>query len=95
MIATLARSGSSFTLNNKRCYDACGEVRNGATSDYPKNRYCGQLGHKQDDVSGLIYMRARYYEPGSGRFVSEDPARCSVMYWYAKGKCYNRTLRDS
>ncbi|RIJ94278.1 MAG: hypothetical protein DCC45_12955 [Armatimonadetes bacterium] len=32
------------------------------------------LGHKQDDESGLLYMRARYYEPWTGRFVTEDPA---------------------
>jgi RHS repeat-associated protein len=31
------------------------------------------LGHKQDDESGLVYMRSRYYEPGSGRFLIQDP----------------------
>jgi RHS repeat-associated protein len=40
-----------------------------------KNRYCGNLGHQQDDESGLIYMRARYYEPGSGRYVASDSGR--------------------
>ena len=39
------------------------------------------LGHKQDDESGLTYMRARFYEPGSGRFVSEDPSRKGAN-WY-------------
>ncbi len=39
----------------------------------PKGPYCANLGHVQDDESGLIYMRARYYEPTSGRFISEDP----------------------
>jgi len=74
MVATLARSGSTFTLNNKRSFDAWGQIRNGAQTGDPKNRYCGSLGHQQDDESGLIYMRARYYEPGSGRFISEDPS---------------------
>ena len=75
MIATLARaSGNSFTLNNKRSYDSWGGARIGASTGDPKNRYCGNLGHQQDDESGLIYMRARYYEPGSGRFISEDPS---------------------
>ncbi len=74
MIATLARYGSnSFQLNNKRSYDAWGSVRVGASTGDPKNRYCGSLGHQQDDESGLVYMRARYYEPGSGRFVVADP----------------------
>lgn len=35
-------------------------------------RYCASLGHVADDEPGLVYMRARYYEPSSGRFVSED-----------------------
>ena len=35
----------------------------------------------QDDESGLIYMRARYYEPGTGRFVSEDPKQQRAN-WY-------------
>ena len=47
----------------------------GSTTGGPRGRYCGNLGHVQDDETGLIYMRARYYEPGTGRFVSQDPGR--------------------
>jgi RHS repeat-associated protein len=36
--------------------------------------YCGNLGHPTDPESGLIYMRARFYEPWTGRFLSEDRA---------------------
>ena len=43
--------------------------------------FAGGVGHLTDD-SGLIYMRARYYDPASGRFVSEDPAR-NGSNWYA------------
>jgi RHS repeat-associated protein len=32
----------------------------------------GFTGQESDDESGLIYMDARYYEPGLGRFVSPD-----------------------
>jgi hypothetical protein len=35
-----------------------------------------------DDESGLVYMRARYYEPGMGRFVSEDQAMDGTN-WYS------------
>jgi RHS repeat-associated protein len=34
----------------------------------------GSLGHVSDDT-GLIYMRARYYDSNLGRFISEDPAK--------------------
>ncbi|QOJ13108.1 MAG: RHS repeat-associated core domain-containing protein [Chthonomonadaceae bacterium] len=77
MIATLGRSESSpyFGVADLRSYDVWGAVRSGSTTGDPKQRYCANLGHVQDDASGLIYMRARYYEPWSGRFISEDPAR--------------------
>jgi len=39
-----------------------------------------KIGHKQDDESGLIYMRARYYEPASGRFISEDVQRIGLNW---------------
>ncbi len=39
------------------------------TTDNPY-RFAGQ---RQDPLTGLSYMRARYYDPASGRFVSRDP----------------------
>jgi len=72
MVATLARSGSTFITGNPRSFDAWGGMCGGPQSGAPRGRYCAQLGHVQDDESGLIYMRARFYEPGTGRFVSED-----------------------
>ncbi|WP_240754573.1 RHS repeat-associated core domain-containing protein [Lampropedia aestuarii] len=33
----------------------------------------GYTGHLQDTESGLIYARARYYNPMLGRFISQDP----------------------
>lgn len=79
-VGQLARNGSSFTVSDERTFDAWGGVRSGATSD-KKGRHVANLGHKQDDESGLIYMRARYYEPTSGRFTSEDPTR-DGHNWY-------------
>jgi RHS repeat-associated protein len=41
-------------------------------------RYVGEY---FDDESGMIYLRARYYQPEVGRFISEDPAK-DGMNWY-------------
>jgi hypothetical protein len=46
----------------------------------------------QDDESGLVYMRARYYEESSGRFVSADPALSeSNLFAYCGSDPVNRT----
>lgn len=58
-------SGSvSSTLN----YDSFGNVVNGAAS----TRYT-YTGRELDLETGLMYYRARWYDPQQGRFVSEDP----------------------
>ncbi|MBX7135764.1 MAG: hypothetical protein K1X67_24110 [Fimbriimonadaceae bacterium] len=87
MIATLSRNGTGNTIENNRSYDVWGSVRsssslNPSAMNGPNNRYCANLGHKQDDESDLIYMHARYYEPGTGRFVSEDLQR-DGSNWYS------------
>ena len=48
-----------------------GEPRNavGGATSLRKN----YAGHRYDEASGLVYMNARWYEPGSGRFMSVDP----------------------
>lgn len=33
----------------------------------------GYTGHVNDPETGLVYMQARYYDPGVGRFLSVDP----------------------
>ncbi len=81
MVATLATSGSSFTVNDQRTYDAWGVIRSGNTTGDPKGRYVANLGHVDDDESGLNYMRSRYYEPTSGRFLSQDKALDGVNWF--------------
>lgn len=47
----------------------------------------------QSEVRGLIYLRARYYDPGSGQFTSRDPISNATrqVYQYAKDSPLNRT----
>ena len=77
----IARSGNVFTGGNFRCFDAWGQSRVGAAPS-GFHGYCGNLGHKEDPESGLTYMRARYYEPGTGRFLTEDPSG-DGLNWYS------------
>ncbi len=80
-VASLSKSGSSYSLSGRRSYGAWGEIRQGATSGGSTSRYCASIGHLDDDESALTFMRARYYEPGSGRFVSSDTAKNGIN-WY-------------
>ena len=94
-VLTLAKSGSSYTTGHQRSYGAWGEVRQGDTTGGPRARYCGNLGHVQDDETGLIYMRARYYDVASGRFVSEDPGMHSGNWYMYASNCPSSRLDAS
>jgi RHS repeat-associated protein len=65
-------------------YDVYGAPRASTQSGTfdTRQRYVGQLGHQTDpETGGLIYMQARYYDPGTGRFISEDP-ELSGLNWF-------------
>jgi len=61
-------------------YDAYGLQAASTLSPADTNpfRYCGEY---TDFESGNIYLRARYYNPGIGRFISEDPIK-DGLNWY-------------
>lgn len=59
-------------------YDAFGNETTAANDYYNPMRYCGEY---FDEETGLIYLRARYYDPSIGRFVSEDPIKDGTN-WY-------------
>ena len=62
-----------------RNYDVYGAVRAGGAGT--RHKFCGRLGHASDDETGLVYMRARYMGPGTGRFTTGDPAQDGAN-WY-------------
>lgn len=49
-------------------YDSYGKVTNGSAA----TRYT-YTGREIDSETGLMYYRARWYDPQAGRFISEDP----------------------
>ena len=56
-------------------YGAWGETLS-SNSSVPGSldvRFVGGLGVRNDNASGLIYMRHRWYDAGLGRFISRDP----------------------
>ncbi len=59
-------------------YDAFGVEVNKADNDTNPFRYCGEY---YDNETGSIYLRARYYRPVTGRFISEDPIK-DELNWY-------------
>ncbi len=51
-------------------YDAWGQL---LQDSKPGFQPFGYAGREFDPETGLVYMRARYYEPQAGRFVAPDP----------------------
>ena len=64
-------------------YGAYGTIRRptGSISIYG---WCGMLGAERDAATGLLFMRARYYSPMLGRFITRDPIGLSAgdINWY-------------
>jgi RHS repeat-associated protein len=62
---------NSGVVINHVSYDSFGKVvsQSNASVEF---RY-GYTGREQDGETGLDYYRARYYDAGNGRFISEDP----------------------
>jgi RHS repeat-associated protein len=50
-------------------YDAFGNEKSPVFTDTNKFRYCGEYFDKE---TGTYYLRARYYDPTIGRFITED-----------------------
>ena len=85
-------SNTDGTIANTYAYDGFGNQLSTTSSNLPFNmdtnafRYCGEY---LDQDTGYIYLRARDYDPTTGRFITEDPAKDGVN-WYTY--CYNSPI---
>ena len=70
--STVALSDSSGALTDKYAYDPFGSLTNSAGTSVNPFKYVGRYG-VMDEGNSLSYIRARYYSPGLGRFVTKDP----------------------
>lgn len=55
-------------------YDVFGVLRGASGSSGNRYTFTGE----ENDASGLVFLRARYYEPKLGRFLSRDPFPADV-----------------
>jgi RHS repeat-associated protein len=60
---------NSQTVTDAYSYEAYGKTTHGTGSNGNSQQFTG----RENDGTGLFFYRARYYSPGAGRFVAEDP----------------------
>ena len=81
---------ASGSLTASTSYDAWGNpLTTGGLTSYTPFGYAGGY----TDLTGLIYLINRYYDPGTGQFLSVDPAvsQTGQPYSYADGNPVNTT----
>ncbi len=80
--STVAMTNTSQAITHKYQYDEFGNLLNSQEADFNAFRYVGAYGI-MFETNDLAFMRARYYDPNTGRFNSEDPIWASNLYPYA------------
>ena len=71
-------SNSSGVVVKNYDFSSFGVERDPDPADANPFRYCGEYFDKE---TGTVYLRARYYQPLSGRFLTEDPIKDGLS-WY-------------
>ena len=65
-----------------------------AADTYDPVGFGGQFGYYKDGATGLYLLGHRYYDPGTGRFLTRDPIGYGGgmnLYWYADGNPVNES----
>ncbi len=64
---------SSQAVENSYSYEAFGQATVGQSDVANPYLFVGGYGVQWESTPSLYFMQARYYSPGLGRFISEDP----------------------
>ena len=67
--STSALTDSTGAIQQSYTYDPYGSTSTTGNSSSNSYQYTG----RETDATGLYHLRARYYNPNTGRFISEDP----------------------
>ena len=67
--STVGLADSNGNLSTQYSYDPFGNTQQSSGSSSNAFQYTG----RENDGTGLYYLRARYYSPLLGRFISQDP----------------------
>jgi RHS repeat-associated protein len=87
--STRALTGSDGSVLVTYSYDPYGNTTSSAPDYKNPFRFAGQY---TDAATGLIYMRARWYDPATAEFVASDPdALSGEPYVYADGDPVNNS----
>jgi len=71
--STVALTDMNQNVVNSYAYEPYGRVLNQQETISQPFKFVGQYGVMAEAEDSLYYMRARYYDPAVGRFISEDP----------------------
>ena len=70
--STIALSNEAGQLTDQYAYEPFGKLANSQGATANPFKYVGKYG-VVDEGNGISYIRARYYSPELGRFISKDP----------------------
>ncbi|MEV6143643.1 polymorphic toxin-type HINT domain-containing protein [Streptomyces sp. NPDC051992] len=80
--SVIGLANSDGTVATKYAYDPNGQATTTGTASSNPYTFTG----RENDGTGLLYYRDRYYDPETGRFISQDPigqAGGTNLYQYA------------
>ena len=82
-VLAMTDATTNAEVTHKYQYDVFGQVLQSQEEDTNLFRFVGCHGVMHED-DNLTFMRARYYDPTIGRFLSEDPIWNTNLYPYAE-----------